>query len=493
MPAGRVTYVFLGVFAGLLAGYYAAASLLLHYSLHSNAWDLGVFDQVVWNTAHGRWFEYSFRDMSYAGDHFQPILIAVAPFRLIGGAEVLLLAQALALAAATVPLFLAARNLAGERTAWAAVVAYGIGLPAIRAVNFDFHPDAFAPVLAFTGIWALTAGRTGMFAATTLALLSIKEDFVLLVLGLCWIAWFGFGTSRTALACAVVAVAYAAVVNFAVMPALRDGVPGPIDEKYGYLGSGPGEVLGTIITRPDVVAEALFRLNLFATSLLLLGGVAFLPLLVPRLLPAAVPITLLAMLADHNDHRTLSLHHMLGPGVLMLTMALVAVRDRRPQRLGGWIGQRWPRLRQPLEGGRAAPAALALAAAVAFAGFSPLPPSLLADNGRFDIDAHARLARSFIEDIPADAAVSAQAPLVPHLSGRRLVFDFPHIEEAEYILVDRYRTGPVMDRDADQGECLAALPALGFRVVREEGLVALWRREGGGPGASEACGYRPVR
>src|SRR5947209_3883019 len=38
----------------------AATSLGRHAAYQSNAYDLGFFDQIVWNTSQGRWFETSF-------------------------------------------------------------------------------------------------------------------------------------------------------------------------------------------------------------------------------------------------------------------------------------------------------------------------------------------------------------------------------------------------------------------------------------------------
>src|SRR5688572_2204429 len=47
--------------SGLFAAYWSICSLLIHRSFHSNGWDLGLIHQVVWNSANGRLFHYSFR------------------------------------------------------------------------------------------------------------------------------------------------------------------------------------------------------------------------------------------------------------------------------------------------------------------------------------------------------------------------------------------------------------------------------------------------
>ena len=94
--------------------YYAVCGLLIHMSFHSYGWDLGIFDQVLWSIAHGHGFHYSFRDMPYLGDHFQPMLALLAPLVFLKlGAAPILVVQGLAFGAAVVPLHAAVRRIAG--------------------------------------------------------------------------------------------------------------------------------------------------------------------------------------------------------------------------------------------------------------------------------------------------------------------------------------------------------------------------------------------
>ncbi|MGE0058241.1 MAG: DUF2079 domain-containing protein, partial [Dehalococcoidia bacterium] len=66
-----------------------------HDNFQSNAYDLGFFDQIIWNTSQGRFFETSFVDYNFLGQHFDPILLAFAGiYALGGGVKTLLLIQA---------------------------------------------------------------------------------------------------------------------------------------------------------------------------------------------------------------------------------------------------------------------------------------------------------------------------------------------------------------------------------------------------------------
>src|SRR5438034_5815385 len=74
--------------------------------------DLAIYDQVVWNTAHGRLFASTLIEHAdnLLGDHFSPVVAIFAPvYWLAPSANVLLLGQAVALGLAVLPLYAFAR------------------------------------------------------------------------------------------------------------------------------------------------------------------------------------------------------------------------------------------------------------------------------------------------------------------------------------------------------------------------------------------------
>src|SRR6266571_5602718 len=135
-PAGILSPFRVVAGGALLAGvYYSICGLLIHYSFHSYGWDLGLFDQVLWNTSHGRDFQYSFRDISYLGDHYQPVLWLLSPLpRLHLGPAPLLVAQGAAFGLAALPLYAATRRMAGETAAALLAGAYLVSTFIARAV-----------------------------------------------------------------------------------------------------------------------------------------------------------------------------------------------------------------------------------------------------------------------------------------------------------------------------------------------------------------------
>src|SRR3989337_563554 len=81
--AGAVVAIAVVIYAAT----FSVLSILQHQALHTHAFDLGVYDQLVWNTAQGRWLELSLAEepmphavMSYLGFHFSPTLVVLVPF-----------------------------------------------------------------------------------------------------------------------------------------------------------------------------------------------------------------------------------------------------------------------------------------------------------------------------------------------------------------------------------------------------------------------------
>lgn len=467
MPGGRSLAVPI-LMAALFTGWWMACSLLLHRAFHSNAWDLGVFTQVTWNTAHGEPFEYSFRAISYAGDHWQPALLVFVPLVWAGGgAATLLVSQAVLLGAAIIPLYLCARHGAGQAAALLACFAYAFSLGVARAVSFDFHLEALAPLLCFTAVYGLVLKRDWLFIVPVLLLLTIKEDAPILVLGLVVLAAWHFQWRGQAAAVAAVAIVYGAVVNLWLIPHYRGDELNPLAERYGYLGDSATEILLAIPAHPGEVARHMVTWDKGAIVLVLFLASGGALLLRPVALLAGAPLVILPALSQDNDQARFELHYLLAPTAFAFSCLLVHLN--RPS--GTW----WPAFTRHFTPRRTLAASAAATVAV-FMLRAPLPPSLAFEPGRFDVDHHARVSRSFVELVPPSAIISAQSPFVPHLAQRREVFVFPRVLTSDYVLIDDYGPKPQEDLEAGYDACRAALPRLGFDLVREEDGIQLWRR-----------------
>ncbi|MEV7774331.1 DUF2079 domain-containing protein [Kitasatospora sp. NPDC086791] len=218
--------------AWALAAGFAALYVCVAANRHrrglTKAYDLGIFEQAIRAYAHLRAPIVPLKGPGYhlLGDHFHPLIATLAPaYRAFPSPLTLVVAQALLMALAVVPLTRWAHEVAGPRVALLVGCATGASWGIVRAAADDFHEIAFAvPLLAFA---ATALGRRRPLAAAlwSLPLLLVKEDLGLTVaaVGLL-IAWQARQDRRApvpGLALAGLGVAATALTVLVVLPAFN--------------------------------------------------------------------------------------------------------------------------------------------------------------------------------------------------------------------------------------------------------------------------------
>lgn len=206
------------IVALLIAAYVAYVgyhTVLNHYALGTAAYDLGIHENVLWNSIHGRWFESALeRPGNHLGVHTTFILVLLFPiYALFPAAETLLISQTLLIGLAAWPLYLLARPVVGG---WIAVGISALYLshPAVGSANFyDFHALAFTPLLYFAACWAWRAKRFRLFWPLIVLLLSVREDQALLVVLLGVVVVVSKDRKRGAILVAAGVVTYVALVH----------------------------------------------------------------------------------------------------------------------------------------------------------------------------------------------------------------------------------------------------------------------------------------
>jgi uncharacterized membrane protein len=416
----------LPMFAIAWGALYAGLSVAKHDAFRTHAYDLGIYDQVIWNTSQGRLFENSIMHFlpHFLGDHFSLGLLALAPIYWVWpDPRALLILQAFALAAASVPLgYLAARLLKSAVAGLALGVAYLLHPGNAFTALFDFHDIVFAPPLIALALRFLLLGMPRAFAASLLPILLIKEEMGLVVMAVGVWALLFTRFKRTGIAVAAVgALAFVTIIALLVPLFNPEG-------QYYYLrryfdtGAPGGE--------PVVSVE---RLVTLLSGLVTAEKLAYLGhLTVPfALLPFAGAASLMAL-------PTLG-YHLLSPEFpfafiekhySVLVLPFLAVGTLQALQRLAWGS---PRLLA------AGAAALLGAAAAAHYLIAPGPPARAFDPARFAPNPRAGVIREAIALIPRDASLLAQSDLVPHVAHRREVYMFPDapvFAGADYVLLD---------------------------------------------------------
>src|SRR3989338_9203858 len=298
------------VLTSIIGVYYLLNSLLLHYSFNSNAWDLGIFTQILFNFSQGRFWQYSFRPYSYLADHFSPLLLILSPLGLLKSAWPLLVAQALGLSLGVfVIYFLSNKIIHNSRLSFLVAASFALYPFSLQIINFDFHPDAFFPVFFFAALYFLLAEREWLSSFFLLLLMLTREDSFLLILLFCFLSLFFFKQRKLAFGWFIISLSYFCLVNFWLMPLIRGPFSGPITEHYAYLGGDLPTIFRTVVSHPFLIVSKTFGLQERTTVLRFLSSTGFLSLFEPLIILVSWPIFASHLLSQFSFRITLSGHY----------------------------------------------------------------------------------------------------------------------------------------------------------------------------------------
>jgi uncharacterized membrane protein len=444
-----------GAVAIVAAGVYASTAIFRHERFASNAYDLGIFDQTVWGWSRlAPEMDNTVRNTPTVFiDHFQPILALLGPVYWVwSDPRALLVVQAIALAAASVPLAIWARHELGSRAALALQIAY-LGFWAVLAGNlFDFHDIALAAPALSVALYGLVERRDGLLVVGSVAAALTREDMALTVAALGLVAAV-LGRRRLGGAIFAASIAWFVLAVNIVIPALS----GEEFEHWGYYGTGDEQPHARdLITDPVATAE---RLVTPRDKLVQLGNL-FVPwLLLPLgslLTLVGIPNLLERFLSFKPAHWQQGFHYSLALAPV-LAFATADTLRRLPQR---WL---------------AALLAALLAAGLFFTVYRMRP---LAELRRYPSAERAAEIRECLRAIPDDASVAATSALVPHISQREGIYVYGErrvFPRYDYAALDSSTwTFPLTASDVRSIE--RSLRSEGFDVVCRGGATVVLRR-----------------
>jgi uncharacterized membrane protein len=522
-PAGHRTVhrVAVAALTACVAAAYSGFALGRYHAFQTSSYDLVIFDQAVRSYAHFmpgisiiKGIHNGFGPhFSVLGDHWSPILAALAPLYWIYSSPItLLVAQAVLFALAIPPLWVFTRRAFGggrkaAAAAYLASVAYALSWPIASALAFDFHEVAFAPVLTAVALERLQAGRLRTALIALGALLLVKEDMGLFVAGIgIYLAVARPRVVRRQLAVGIALVVAGIADTVIAIYVLIPAFGGRSSYYWAYTALGPHAPQAALhlITHPASLKLLVTPEVKLQTMLWLFGAFCFLSLRSPMAL-AAIPLLLERMLANLFPYWWVTTYQYNAYLVVILLFAAVdgaARLDRqllaRQQR--GAQPERPPGAEQSAEdagadgsGGRASgppasrrPWPVALACAVAmcavavclvphFAFGAALHPSF------YQRDAQAKAAAAADAVVPSGVTVQAADNLGPQLSARDTVLlwdgdgSTPPLG-APWVVASIQQLQFTFKSVHEQKQRVALLERSGYRVVfNRDGYVVLHR------------------
>ncbi|MCS6783154.1 MAG: DUF2079 domain-containing protein, partial [Gloeomargarita sp. SKYG98] len=442
-----------------------ASLLLIRYVTFFATYDQGIFNQVYWNSLHGRFFESSLSSgLSVAvrldgdvpsvfyrrlGQHFTPALMVWLPIYALAPSPVtLIFLQALLLTAGGIVLYFLARHWLEPRLAWWITTSYYGAGAVIGPALGNFHDAVQLPLFLFGAVLSLEKRHWWLFWALIFLTLMIREDTGIVVfgMGVYWLLsrrfpWVG-------LAVCALSFLYVVLVTNVAMPLFSDD----LSRRFlpGYFGQVVGDdievastldILKGILTNPLQLLTIVGRRSL-RILLYILGH--WLPLgFVPALSwPAWVMVIFplgQRILQNSKIALLLNVRYAINLVPAIFYGAILWWRQHQDR-----LNQRWQSFWRWCIGVSVALIILANPNQT----FSWILPDSVQPWVWVPLQQrwqHRSAIQALIKQIPNDATVAATNQLVPPLSSRRGIVRFPQyrlrldnrqIVSADYIVTD---------------------------------------------------------
>lgn len=420
--------VWTAIFTGGYAVLMSIITVLKHLSYHSHAFDLGIFDQVLWNTVYGDPFYSSLLGRHFFGEHLSPILWLLAQaYRIYAHPAIILVLQSCALASGAIPVYWLAKEKL-PRPAFAVLFVWlYVSYQPLRNVNlFDFHPVALVTPLLLFAFWCLERQQYLRFGILLVAALSCKEEIstIVFIFGVYLILvqkkrlWGGL--------LALTGIVIFFVDIWLIIPSFRNA-PFAFVDRYSYLGNNVFEILKTLVSRPLHVAKHLFIKKKMQYIVDVFGPVGFLSFFSPSRLLLAAPTFIQNVLSNSKPQYTIGYQYTAPLTPFVFISAIYGLHNILNNVS---LGRYFRRIvKHPPSFTKIA--VILLWCSLIFFGH-PLPYYFI----KYRITPHTQTITNVLRHVPASVSVSAQETLLPHLSRRPQIYEFPSIHDAEYIVLD---------------------------------------------------------
>ena len=337
---------------GLWAAYawvFANLAINTHHGFHMRLIDLGIYDNVFFQSSHGRPLGCSFlRGGTHVTAHFDPILVILSPlYRLWPRAEFLLTLQAVWCGAGVIAAYLIGRHQLNSRVwglVWAVVYAVH---PALHGANlYEFHSLTllFTPLLF--ALYFLLSGKLRLYFVMLPVLLIVREDVSLV---LCFVGLYALisgepGYKRAGWITILISLVYLVVAKTVFMsaPGLLNQGPGAYGYHYYYkdmIPNGLAEIdfFTTLLTNPAFVVALVAQEAKIHYLLVIFAPLLFLPAWAGRarvmLLYGFIFILLASRTAVYSTHFQYSAV-LLPVAIALAPLGLRLLREARPKDTG---------------------------------------------------------------------------------------------------------------------------------------------------------------
>lgn len=240
---------------------YAFMSVQKHNSFQTFGWDLAVFDHGIWQWSQFKIPYSSFHDLPWLADHFNPILITIAPLYWIWiDARLLLVIQAILVCFGALPLYYLAKKVTAHSLFSPTIVLGYLLFYSLQSFIFsDFHDFAFLPLTLGGVLLFWEYKKTFLYWSFFVLALLVKEEVGLLLAAFgIWGLSYDRSRWRQSLLTLVLGASYTLLMVTQIMPFIG-GQPYR-HSGFGQSGESIVDVIFKILTNP------LYLINSFVDS-----------------------------------------------------------------------------------------------------------------------------------------------------------------------------------------------------------------------------------
>lgn len=441
---------------------YSTLSVVRHNQFQTGGFDLGLYDQAVWQYSRFQWPYNTVKERFILGDHLTLTLPMLAPlFWIWNDVRALLIFQAVWVSCSVFAVYKLIRlRKFSTITALSLSAVYSLFYGIQYGIFFDFHPVLLATGLIPWMLYFLESKRTKLFLLSLVALLLTQENMGLALAAIGFVYLFHRRYQAKAILfitggilfslLAAKIIAFFSPVGFQYTPRLTTDVWLFIKELYNT---------------PEKQQVWLYTMSAFS----------FLPMLSPG--------ALLAIISDLAQYFTTGpefsrmwspfMHHraILAPYVLLGTLDVLGVLRAKKIRVDIL-------------------AILLLASALTQQYYFHFPLNKLSKTEYWKAEPWTADNRAMISTIPRDISIATQQSLIPHLSHRKEIYlAWPREHEigwwldfnnkADYLLIDNHPgvwLTMTLETHNHMAEALANMEKMGnIALIRQINNIRLYK------------------
>ncbi|MBP6882123.1 MAG: DUF2079 domain-containing protein [Candidatus Levybacteria bacterium] len=418
----------------MFSWYFSVVSFLRFENFYTGRFDLGNMAQTVWNSSHGRIFEFinpnGMETVSRLAFHADVILVAFAPLYLIWeDPRLLLLLQVVIVGAGAFFVYAIATHFLKDKTLSLIISALYLLNPSVqRSIIYDFHAVTLATTFVLGAMYFIFKKRYGHFVIFAV-LAGLCKEQVWAVTGLMGIyiavvqrQWkVGTGTFLISLFIAISLIWY-------IIPHAAGGMQHFALEYYSSSkdeSSSPSDLIKKFISSPKETFELITQESRVIYFQKLLEPLGYLPLLAPIFLIFALPDLTINILSAKSELYQIYYQYtaIITPFLFIaLTTGLA------------WLLKKFTRIPK-----------LFVICYLLFVGlygayqYGPLPGAKEPNTDMFTKQyQHKNELNKLLDSIPVTASVSTTNSIGSHLSHRRFLYNVPFaMESADIVIIDK--------------------------------------------------------